>query len=67
MNVQEILKEIDALPMESRMEVYKQLRSKLQRIEHLKAVLDNFVGRGKNVLGLEPQEYINHLRNDDRI
>jgi hypothetical protein len=32
-----------------------------------KEIIGRLRGRGKNILDLEPQEYINTIRSDDRI
>ena len=67
MDLRQIIKEIEALPEKDRLEDYKCLGANLKQTEHLKSVLDKLKGRGKNILGLNPQDYINKLRTDDRI
>ncbi len=67
MDVQQILKEINDLSLKDRMKIYNYLGIKLKQVEHLKSVLDKLKGRGKNILGIEPQEYINKIREDDRV
>jgi hypothetical protein len=67
MDKKQIIKEIESLPEKDRLEIYKYLGTNLKQTEHLKSVLEKLKGRGKNILGLEPQDYINKLRSDDRI
>jgi hypothetical protein len=65
--VKDILKEIERLRWEDKFQVYTYLGSRLKRKEFLMESLEKIRGRGKNIHGIEPQEYINKLREDDNL
>ncbi len=65
MSVKQIIKEIDSLPPDGKKEVLDYLNFKLRK-EQAHRILSQIRGRGKNVLGLDAQEYVNQLRDDDR-
>lgn len=65
MSVKQIIKEIDSLPPDGKKELLDYLNFKLRK-EQAHQILSQIRGRGKNVLGLDAQEYVNQLRDDDR-
>jgi len=67
MNVDEILRAIENLPVEERLKVYSSLNKKLRTYERVKGLLDEFSGSGKNIWGMDAQEYINQERSHDRF
>jgi len=69
MSAKQIIEEIDKLPKSEKEEVYSYFEEQLSLSKKKKAVeiISRLRGRGKNILNLEPQEYINTIRADDRI
>ncbi|MCA4896773.1 MAG: hypothetical protein ING84_17365 [Cytophagales bacterium] len=69
MSAKQIIEEIDKLPKSEKEEVYSYFEEQLSLSKKKKAVeiISRLRGRGKNILHLEPQEYINAIRADDRI
>ena len=63
MDVKQIIKEIDTLPQEDRMEIYLHLASKIKRREEVLAILEKYEG----VWDMDAQEYVNQLRTNDRF
>jgi hypothetical protein len=69
MSAKQIIEEIDKLPKSEKEEFYSYFEEQLSLSKKKKAVeiIARLRGRGKNILNLEPQEYINAIRADDRI
>jgi hypothetical protein len=69
MSAKQIIEEIDKLPKNEKEEVYSYFEDQLSLSRKKKAIqiIARLRGRGKNILNLEPQEYINVIRADDRI
>jgi len=67
MSTKQIIEEIEKLPPADKEEVYSYFSSKLQRKKYALSVLNKIKGSGKNVWGMDAQEYVNQLRSDDRI
>ena len=69
MGAREIIDAIERLPNNEKAEVYSYVGEKLnfEKKKQALSILEKLRGRGKNVLNLEPQEYISSLRTDDRI
>jgi chaperonin cofactor prefoldin len=69
MGAKEIINEIEKLPSSEKDEVYSYVGEKLnsEKKKYALSILEKLRGRGKNILNLEPQEYISTLRTDDRI
>jgi hypothetical protein len=69
MSAKQIIEEIDKLPKNEKEEVYSYFEGQLSLSRKKKAIqiIGRLRGRGTNVLNLEPQEYINAIRADDRI
>jgi hypothetical protein len=69
MSAKQIIEEIDKLPKSEKEEDYSYFEEQLSLSKKKKAVeiIARLRGRGKNILNLEPQEYINAIRADDRI
>jgi hypothetical protein len=65
MNAKQIIEEIDNLSSEGKKDILNYLAVKLRKEEAL-SILSKIRGRGKNILGLDTQEYVNQLREDDR-
>ena len=66
MNIQQIIKEIDILPNEGKVELYTYLGQKLRKREHLKSVLESVKGSGQGIWNQDAQEYVNEQRSNDR-
>ena len=69
MGAKEIIREIEKLPTEERAEVFSYVGEQLNSVKknYALTILEKLKGRGKNILNLEPQEYIRASREDDRI
>lgn len=69
MSSKEIISEIDKLPTNEKAEVFSYVGQQLnlEKRKYALAILEKLKGRGKNILGLEPQEYIRSSREDGRI
>lgn len=69
MSAKQIIEEIHKLPKNEKEEVYSYFEEQLSQSRKKKAIqiISRLRGRGKNILNLEPQEYINAIRADDRI
>jgi hypothetical protein len=69
MSAKQIIEEIDKLPKSEKEEVYSYFEEQLSLSKKKKAVeiIARLRGRGRNILNIEPQEYINAIRADDRI
>jgi hypothetical protein len=65
MSTKQIIEEIDNLSPEGKKDIHTYLSVKLRKEEAL-SILSKIRGRGKNILGLDAQEYVNQLRGDDR-
>ena len=67
MSVNQILKELDSLSTNQKVEVYNYLMSHLTKKELTLAILDSIKGAGKGVWDMDAQEYVNQLRENDRF
>ena len=67
MDVKQIIKEIDSLPAEGKVQIYSYIYASLNKREQTLAVLEKYRGIGKGVWNEDAQEYINRLREDDRF
>ncbi|MCX8492543.1 MAG: hypothetical protein ORN54_15910 [Cyclobacteriaceae bacterium] len=69
MSAKQIIDEIHKLSKNEKEEVYSYFKEQLSQSRKKKAIqiISRLRGRGKNILNLEPQEYINAIRADDRI
>jgi len=67
MDLDKILKEIESLPIEKQLEVLNRLSYKLKKKEELLKSLEEIRGLGKGLWGMDAQEYINRLRENDRL
>jgi hypothetical protein len=65
MSAKEIKEQIDSLSPERKKDILNHLGMKLRKEEAF-TILSKIRGRGKNILGLDAQEYVNKLREDDR-
>ncbi|MBI1766761.1 MAG: hypothetical protein HY015_07120 [Bacteroidetes bacterium] len=65
MSTKQIIAEIDNLSREEKQELLRYLSAKLKKAEALE-ILSKIRGRGKNIFGIDAQEYVNKLREDDR-
>ena len=66
MDVKQIIKEIDSLPAEGKVEIYSYIYASLDKKEQVLATLERYRGIGKGVWDEDAQEYVNRLREDDR-
>jgi hypothetical protein len=66
-DVQQILKEIEALPEEAQLRILSRLNEKMKNKERIQNSLDEIRGIGKGLWDLDAQEYINRMRADDRL
>ena len=67
MDLKDIIREIESLPMERQVELYSILTTKLKKREILIKSLDEIRGIGKGVWNVDAQEYVNQLRADERF
>jgi len=67
MNIKQILRQIDDLPIEEQLEVYAHLASKLNKREQILSILEKIRGKGKGLWTTDAQEYVNRLRENDRF
>jgi|GEM_PF-1793512 chaperonin cofactor prefoldin len=69
MSAKEIIREIEKLPIDDKAEVFLYVGEQLnsEKKKYALEILEKLKGRGKNILDLEPQEYISVSREDDRI
>ena len=67
MDVKQIIKEIDALPAEGKVEIYSHIHASLSKKEQVLAALERYRGKGKGVWDGDAQEYINQERAHDRF
>jgi hypothetical protein len=69
MDAKGIINEIEKLSVKEKAEVFSYIEEKisLEKKKYALSVLEKLKGRGKNILNLEGQEYINTLRTDGRI
>ena len=67
MDLKDIIREIESLPMERQVELYSILTTKLKKREILIKSLDEIRGIGKGVWNVDAQEYVYQLRADERF
>ena len=67
MDLKDIIREIESLPMERQVELHSILTTKLKKREILIKSLDEIRGIGKGVWNVDAQEYVNQLRADERF
>ena len=67
MDVKQIIKEIDSLPVEGKVEIYSHLTEKLKSRDKILKALEEFRGIGKGIWDIDAQEYINQERANDRF
>lgn len=65
--VSQILDEISKLNPKEKEELYDHLREELVDVAELERRINSYRGIGRGVWEMDAQEYINELRNDDRI
>jgi endonuclease YncB( thermonuclease family) len=64
-DLNQIIKEINALSTEEKVAVYPHIYESLDRKEQILAALERFRGKGKGIWNEDAQEYVNRLRADD--
>ncbi len=62
-----ILQQIATLTPEETEAVYQELKRRLDRVARARAALDKVKGKGTGVWGLDAQDYVNQLRENDRF
>ena len=67
MDVKQIVKEIDSLPVEAKVQIYSYIYSSLSKREQVLATLEKYRGIGKGIWNVDAQEYINKERANDRF
>ncbi len=65
--VQTLIEEISKLEAKDLEIIMKEILQRVNRKHKIESILDNFIGSGQGVWGLDAQEYINGLREDDRF
>ena len=60
-----LLKQIDELPLEKQIEIFSHIAEKLRRREYALSIIEKIKGRSSGEM--DAQEYINHLRGNDRF
>ena len=66
-HVADILEEINQLGPQETAELYQALSDRISRIEQIQYVLAMYRGKGAGVWVDEPQQYVNELRDNDRV
>ena len=67
MDVKGIIKEIDSLPAEGKVEIYSYLTERLKSRDKILKSLEEIRGIGKGIWNMDAQEYINQERANDRF
>lgn len=67
MDVLRIIREIDSLPVEGKIEIYSYLASKLKSRDKILKSLEEIRGIGKGLWNTDAQDYINEQRENDRF
>ena len=67
MDIQQIIKEIEALPEAEQLRILSRLNDKVKNKERILKSLDEIRGIGKGLWNEDAQEYINRMRADDRL
>ena len=67
MDVNRIIREIDSLPVEGKIEIYSYLASKLKSRDRILKSLEEIRGIGKGLWNSDAQDYINQQRENDRF
>ena len=67
MRVKQIIEEIEKLPSSEKAEIFTYLNSKIKKKEYVLSLLEEIKGSGKGIWNMDAQEYVNQLRQDDRI
>ncbi|HEY8933637.1 MAG TPA: hypothetical protein VIM65_00385 [Cyclobacteriaceae bacterium] len=67
MDISQILRQIDDLPIQEQLEVYAHLASKLKKREQVLSSLEKIRGKGLGLWNKDAQEYVNRLRENDRF
>jgi hypothetical protein len=67
MDISQILRQIDDLPIQEQLEVYAHLASKLKKREQVLSSLEKIRGKGFGLWNTDAQEYVNRLRENDRF
>jgi hypothetical protein len=65
--VQTLMLEINKLDQSELELILKEVLRRIDRRKRVEAALNKLVGSGVGVWGLDAQEYINALREDDRV
>ena len=65
MSTKQIIKEIESLSAEEKQELVRYFSAQQRKVEALE-ILSKIRGRGRNIFGIDAQEYVNKLREDDR-
>lgn len=65
MDITQLLKQIDDLPLERQIEVFSHIADKLKRREYVLSLLEKI--RGRSTGDMDAQDYINQLRGNDRF
>ena len=66
MSADQIIKEVNGLPLEGKERVYSHLRQILKNKERILKSLEEIRGIGKGLWDIDAQEYINKERANDR-
>jgi hypothetical protein len=66
-DVERILQEIDKLDSRSRQELYRQLKGKRRSSEEAMQRAMKYRGVAKHYWGKDAQEYVNQIRDNDRL
>ena len=67
MSVDQIIEEVNQLPLEGKQKVYTHIRQFLFDKEKILKSLEEIRGIGKGIWGMDAQEYINAERDNDRF
>ena len=64
--VQALLEELDHLSSDELELILSEIMRKMDKRKRILSILDDYVGKGKGVWGMDAQEYVNRLREKDR-
>lgn len=65
--VQTILTEIECLKLEELELILNEIKKRIDRRKNVDSVLGEYIGKGEGVWGIDPQKYVENLREEERI
>jgi len=65
--IQTILTEIESLKLDELELILSEIKKKIDRKKKVESILDDFIGKGKGIWGMDPQNFVENLREEERI